>query len=139
MFNVDTSAERQTRFKSWLGANRAPVAIGTGLAIQFLATWWAEAPVVTGMALVALGATISVIGRFERAATRPLFAAANLFVYLNLYLLFVAAVTHAAMNGPQDGLTFWQGLDFGASVLPMAAVIRVSFKTLAAGGDARTP
>jgi hypothetical protein len=112
--------------------------IGTGLAIQFGATWWDQAPVVTGMALVALGATLAVIGRLQRAATLPLVAAANLFVYLSLYLLFITALTHAAMSGPQNGLTFWQGLDFGVSVLPIAAAVKVSLKALAGGGDVRS-
>ena len=115
-----------------------PTLIAAGLTTLLIATWWPAAPIVTGMALVALGATATTIARFQEAAALPLATAVSVFVYLSLYLLFVAAVRHAAMIGPQNGLSIYQGLDFGASVMPMALAVRISWRAIAACKDAPT-
>jgi hypothetical protein len=88
-------------------------------------------PVVSAMAMVALGATMATIDRFRGTAALRAGVSAHLFAYASLYFLFVGAVCHAAMAGPQNGLTFLQGLDFGASAVLMTLVVRRGVATLA--------
>lgn len=117
-------------------ARTGPLLIGAGLGLLFIASRWAAAPLATGMAFVALGATIATIARFRRMVSLPMVAAANLFVYSSLYLLFVAAVWHAAVSGPRGRLAFVQGLDLGVSAMVMAVAVCLSVRSIAAKWDA---
>ena len=131
---------RQIKLFATVPAERAgrsaPAFIAAGLAILLTATWWPAMPVVTAMALVALGATATTIARLRGAAAFRTLMAAHLFVYVSLYLLFVGAVCHAALTGPQDGLTFLQGLDLGVSAAVMMLVARLSLAVVDGGEDA---
>jgi hypothetical protein len=91
-------------------------------------------PVVTAMAIVALGATGATVGRSRTSSAAITVIAGHLFVYVNLYLLFVGAVCHAAVQGPETGVSFLQALDMGVSVVPMALVVRKSLTAI--GGRA---
>jgi hypothetical protein len=119
-----------------LPARRAPVLIAVGFLVLLAGACWPAMPVVTGMALVALGASVATAHQLRSAPISCVVIAAHLFVYLNLYLLFVGAVCHAATQAPQDGLTLLQNLDLGGSVVPMALVVRRSVAAIAGGGDA---
>jgi hypothetical protein len=113
-----------------------PTLIAIGLALLIAAAMWPVAPATTGFSLVTLGATGALINRLRASRVLPTAMAAHLLVYVSLYLLFVGAVTHAAMNGPRDGLSFLQGLDFGVSAGLMAMAARVGLATLVRSGDA---
>ena len=113
---------------------RAPALIAVGFAVLLASTWWTQAPVVTAMALVALGATSATTALRRTATTTSVVTAVHLFIYLNLYFLFVGAVCHAATLA--GGVTFLSGLDFGASVVPMAIMVRRSLAVIGGGGDA---
>ncbi len=117
-------------------AQYGPAVMVVGLAVLIVVTWSPVVPVITPLALVALGTTATTVARLHgAAAVRPLIAL-HLFVYTSLYLLFIGAVCHASMAGPRDGLTILQGLDFGASVAPMAYAVRMCLAAMAGGGDA---
>jgi hypothetical protein len=109
--------------------------LATGLAMLLVAALMPGMPTVSAMALVALGATMATIDRFRGTAALRASVAAHLFVYASLYFLFVGAVCHAAMAGPQNGLTFLQGLDFGISAMLMTLAVRMGVVTLALDDD----
>jgi hypothetical protein len=124
---------RQTFFhRSAIG----PASIALGIANLSAAACWPGLPVVTAMALVALGATLTMTlhwGQISRL--RPL-VAIHAAVYANLYLIFVGAVCHAALAGPNRGLSLPQSIDLLASVAPMAVAARLVMVTLSGNGDA---
>lgn len=113
-----------------------PNLIAIGLAILIAAACWHAIPATTGFTLVALGATGALINQLRVSARLPIAISAHLFVYVSLYLLFVGAVAHSAMTGPQDGLSFLQGLDFGISAGLMTLAVRMALASIAGGGDA---
>jgi hypothetical protein len=88
------------------------------------------------MSIVALGATLAVVARFDHADRfRPIIAV-HAVTYANLYLVFVGAVCHAALTGPRHGLSWLQGLDLLVSVAPMVMAARLALAALA-GGESR--
>ena len=113
-----------------------PVAMGAGLVLLGIATWWPAVPVVTAMACVALGATDVTLTRFRRTAAIVPIVLLHALTYTGLYALFVGAVCHAATTGPRDGLSFLQTLDLGASAGVMMRVLWLSMAPIAGGGDA---
>jgi hypothetical protein len=97
---------------------------------------WSSLPVLSGMSLIALGAMIEANARFGHISRlRPL-VAIHAAVYANLYLIFVGAVCHAALAGPNRGLSLLQSIDLVASVAPMAVAARLVMETLSGSGDA---
>jgi hypothetical protein len=118
-----------------LMATRGPVLIAVGLCVLLSGMNEAALPPVTGMACVALGATLATISRFNGSRLLSAAAAAHLLIYASLYSLFVGAVFHTVVeSGPK--LSFIQSLDIGLSILPMYAAVRVSCAAIAAGADA---
>ena len=113
-----------------------PTPIAIGLAILIAAAWGPAMPVTTGMALVALGATGSLVSQLQGSPRLRFAVAVHVGIYAGLYLLFVGAVAHSAMTGPQNGLSFLQGLDFGLSAGLMTLAARMSIAALSEGGDA---
>jgi hypothetical protein len=112
----------------------APALIAIGFVVLLAGAWWSVVPVVTAMAVIALGATGVTANRRHTSPAFCVVIAVHLFVYLSLYFLFVGAVCHAAIQAPPGGLTFLQGLDLAVSVVPMALVVRRSLAAM--GGDA---
>jgi hypothetical protein len=110
----------------WAGLVPGPTLIAAGLGVLMAAAWLPAMPVTTGAALVALGATGAVVRQFRTSAHLRIALAAHLFVYVSLYLIFVGAVTHAALAGPRNGLSFLKGLDFGMSAGLMLLVVKLS-------------
>jgi hypothetical protein len=100
------------------------------------AAWCPAVPVVTAMALIALGATAVVIDRCRRAAAWRGVAALHLTVYTSLYLLFVGAMYHAAFTATQDGFTLLQRIDLAASAAIMVLVVRLSLAVVTRNSDA---
>ncbi len=116
-------------------ARHGPVLIGLGLAIQIMAAWWPFAPVVTGMSLVALGATGATIAWLNRSGWPRLLLLPHLAIYAALYILFIGALWHAASQGPQHSWQLSQWLDVALSIWPMAAAFNLAL--LAATGRVR--
>lgn len=107
--------------------------IAAGLAVLSMAAVMPLAPVATGLACTALGATRATLARSYRPGRRPYVLAAHLFIYANLYVLLLGAVFHAAATGSAGGLEWPRTLDVICSLLPMAVAIGTA---LAGLGDA---
>jgi hypothetical protein len=114
-------------------AQAAPALIGSGLALVVAQLCWPVFPGVSGMALIALGATTSTIAR--KATSSRAFIALHLFVYASLYLLFIGAICDAANRGPGE-VSILQMVDFGASAAVMALVVRTCVAAIIGGEDA---
>jgi hypothetical protein len=108
-----------------------PFWIAAGIALLLAASCWPGLPVLTSVAMVALGASLAVVARFGHAGRfRPLIAV-HAVVYANLYLVFVGAVCHAALTGPRHGLSWLQGVDLLVSVVLMVVAARLALGALA--------
>ena len=81
-------------------------------------------PLISAMALVAWGATAALGSRMANSPFVGTAMVVHLFVYLSLYLVFVGAVIHAAISGPQSGIGAPLILDCGTSAVLMTMVIR---------------
>ena len=124
-----------TRARIELHEGRGATRIALGLAVLLASAYWPALPVMTGMALIALGATFAVVSRFRCSPVRRHLFAAHLFVYSTLYLLFVGAVLHAVMARPGNGLSLSQGLDLVLSIVLIVAATRIVLMAIAGDGD----
>jgi hypothetical protein len=113
-----------------------PVLIAVGLGLLIADGYCRAMPVISAVAIIALGATRVVGLRFGNSPARQALVAAHLVVYSSLYLLFVGAVIHAAFVKPAAGLSILQAMDLTTSALPIIASIRIALGSIAAGGDA---
>jgi hypothetical protein len=113
-----------------------PAMIAVGLIFLVANCYYSTIPVTSGMALIALGATLAVVSRFRRSPALPAVIVAHLLVYLSLYLLFVGAVLHAAFAKPTGGLSFLQSLDLAMSVGPMVGAVRIAIGLITGRGGA---
>lgn len=101
--------------------------IAGGLIVLLAATLTPLAPIATGFACIALGATQATLARTQRSNRRTYILAVHMGVYANLYVLLLGAVCHAAAAGTAGGVAWLRGLDVSASLLPMALAIRTAF------------
>jgi hypothetical protein len=128
-----------TRFSNWLAnteTTSGPRIVAIGLAIVIAAAWMPAAPIVTGISLIALGATCATRERFRGADVLRMAMAGHVVIYGGLYVLFVGAVCHALPASASDEMRLAQALDIGASVVPMSVVLRQSLAAIFGGGDA---
>ncbi len=112
-----------------------PVWIAAGLTILICGEWWPLMPITTGLAFIAMGSTGALINQLRGSTKLLATVAAHIIVYVSLFLLFVGAISHAAMSGPQDGLSFFQGLDFGVGAGLMVLSTRMSLEAMAWDAD----
>jgi hypothetical protein len=112
---------------AWKGPER----IGVGVAILLLNGLWPAVPVVTAMALVALGATAVTLKRFGDAPQGALIVALNLLVYCGLYAIFVCASLHQISLRPDHRPGVLALLDLATSVGPMTIAVQHSLQVLA--------
>jgi hypothetical protein len=121
----------------WLRNHESgPGLIAVGL-ILLLANGYSQAiPAITGMSLIALGATLAIASRFRRSSALPAVIVAHMLVYLSLYLLLGGAILHAAFAKSATGLSLLQSLDLAMSVGPIVGAIRIAIGAIAEGGDA---
>ena len=113
--------------------------MAAGLAVLIAAAWLPDLPVLSAMALVALGATAATIGQLANHRLAAQLLVAHLCVYGGLYALFVGAVWHAVSFGPQPGWRLGEYLDLTGSLCIMILAARwVTVATLrhVRGGDA---
>ena len=109
---------------------KGPEWIGVGVAILLLNGLWPAVPVVTAMALVALGATAVTLKGFGDAPQGTLIVAFNLLVYCGLYAIFVGASLHQFSLRPDHRPGVLTLFDLATSVWPMAIVIQRSLSAL---------
>jgi hypothetical protein len=112
-----------------------PALIAAGLGVLLSAAWWPTAPLVSAMALLALGATGATLARFGTSPGFPTILAVHVVVYAGLYVLFVGATLHTATRS--GGVEWWRAADLAASFWPMIAASRLSFAALRHGQAAR--
>jgi hypothetical protein len=117
-------------------SKHGPAMIAVGLIVIVANAYYPPVPVLTGMALIALGATLVVVSRFRRSPALPAVIVTHLLVYFSLYLLLVGAILHAAFAKSATGLSFLQSLDLAMSVGPIVGAVRIAFGSIAGGGDA---
>jgi hypothetical protein len=117
-------------------SKHGPAMIAVGLICLFANSYSSAIPVTSGMALIALGATLAVVSRFRQSPALPAVIVAHLLVYLSLYLLLVGAVLHAAFAQSTTGLNLLQSLDLAMSVGPIGGAVRIAIGSIAGGGDA---
>jgi hypothetical protein len=98
--------------------------IGCGLAVLIAAAWISALPVVTGMAVLVLGATNATLSRFRDAPTAGPVLYLHTVTYVGLYALFIGAMLHAAASHPTSGLALVTSLDIAASSVPMAIALK---------------
>jgi hypothetical protein len=96
--------------------------IAAGLSVLLAAAWWPVLPAVTGMAIVALGATEATLARFRGSPALLPVLVVHLAVYGGLYALFVGAMLHAAAQA-DAGIGLAAAIDLTASIWPAAIAI----------------
>jgi hypothetical protein len=101
--------------------DRAPGWIGLGLTLVLCSFAWPLAPVGSGLAFVALGATQAMQARLQQAQVSAAWLVVHTLVYASLYALFVGAALHAALPA---GLGVWRAFDLAASAVLMTIIVR---------------
>lgn len=102
----------------------APALIGAGLLLLFASVSWPMLPVVTGMALIALGATGATVARFRGTQALVPVIVLHVAIYGGLYVLFVGATLHAAARN-DAGIGLPAAIDLAASLGPVTAALCV--------------
>ena len=97
----------------------APRLIVAGLVVLVAAVCWPALPVVTGMALVALGASLATVERFRGTPLAAPVLIGHLATYGAMYVLFVGAVLHAASR-TSGGIGWAIAIDLAISIWPLA-------------------
>jgi hypothetical protein len=101
-----------------------PTWITIGLAIMIVGAFYPDAPMVTAIGFVALGATdVIVLRRHEPSSVLPTVLLHGI-TYALLYALFIGARLHSPASAAASPLTLLTALDLAASMLPMAIALR---------------
>jgi hypothetical protein len=104
-----------------LNARWAPTLIAIGLAQLAAGIAWPTVPIVTALALVALGATLATIDRFRTSPVLPPVLLLHSAVYGSLYILFIGASFDAAMRA--DAPMGWPSVVDLAVSMPLAVAV----------------
>lgn len=91
---------------------------------MILAAWLPIVPVVTGMAMIALGSTELTLARFRDAAVFVPALLLHATTYALLYVLFVGAQVHTSRMAPLTSISDLAILDLAISIVPMAIVLK---------------
>ena len=100
-----------------------PLWVGAGLMLMIAGALFPNAPIVTGIALIALGTTEVVISRQSASPRSAGILLLHGTTYAMLYVLFVGARLHTpgGLSAPLSQLTM---LDLFVSTIPMAVACR---------------
>ena len=101
-----------------------PALLAVGMSILFLGICFPGLPAITGMSLVALGATEVTLRRFRGTCVLVPVMLIHSTTYGGLYAVFVGSALHAVTLSTAAGLGMTTLLDLAASTLPAAAVVR---------------
>jgi len=105
-------------------ARRGEAYIGLGLVVLIIASWWPNAPFVTAVAIISLGATEITLTRFrDKSALLPV-AVLHGVAYTGLYGLFIGASLHTHAATPSASASGLATLDLIASTFPMAIALK---------------
>jgi hypothetical protein len=96
-------------------AAAGPRLIAIGLAILIAATWIPSLPVLTAMAVLALGATYATLVRFRRSPLLLSVLLIHAATYATLYLLFVGATLPLGVTATSRQLGLVNVLDLSVS------------------------
>jgi hypothetical protein len=107
-------------------------AIAGGLAILTAAMLWPGVPVVTAVALVALGATSVTLGRFRRTAGIVPATFVHLAIYGGLYAIFLGASLDLAATRPTTTLEVALFVDIVISIVPLGLAVQRAWCDLVA-------
>ena len=108
-------------------ASHGPAWILLGLCVLLSAACWPAAPIVTGMAIVALGATCAMLARVRRSAAHLPLMLLHLAMYGSLWAIFVGAALHAAHARSGPRLEVLTVLDVVLSIVPMLTAVRLAW------------
>jgi hypothetical protein len=106
--------------------------IATGLIVLLAAASWPNLPVVTGMALVALGASLATVERFRGASLAAPVLFGHLATYGAIYVLFAGAALHAASR-TAGGIGWVVAIDLTISIWPLAIATALVIDALREG------
>jgi hypothetical protein len=115
-----------------LPADMPALLIGAGLATLLASTWIPTLPVITALAVLALGATYATIARFRRSPALMPVLLLHAITYTALYGLFIGATFHAAASVGQS-IGVWHALDLVASALVMTITLQRTGDVLSRG------
>jgi hypothetical protein len=116
--------------KTLSGAVRGEIGIGLGLVILIAAAWWPDAPLVTAIAIIALGATDAMVSRFRGSTMAWPIMALHGTIYMMLYVLFVGARIHVPATALTPGVGRLSMLDLIASAYPMSIALKRIWSSL---------
>jgi hypothetical protein len=100
-----------------------PLFIAVGLGVLLAAAWLPTLPVISSMALLAIGATRATLARFRGTPALLPVMLVHLAAYGGLYALYIGATFHEAATGDAPGLGLFQAADITASALLMGIVM----------------
>jgi hypothetical protein len=103
-------------------AFRGPLVIAIGLGVLLVASWLPAVPVISSMALLAVGATSVTLARFRGTSALLPVMLVHSATYGGLYVLYFGATLHKAATGDASGLGLFQAADMTASILLMGIV-----------------
>jgi hypothetical protein len=98
--------------------------IAVGMTLLGLAMCWPNLPVITAVALVALGATEVTLARYGGTRMAAAVLLLHAATYGGLYALFIGATLAAAATSPAGGISVSTVLDLSFSTIPAAAALR---------------
>src|SRR6476660_9258823 len=111
-------------------ARRGEAYIGLGLVVLIIASWWPNAPFVTAVAIISLGATEITLARFRNKSTLLPVAVLHSVAYTGLYGLFIGASLHTHAATPSASVSELATLDLIASAFPMAIALKRIWSSL---------
>jgi hypothetical protein len=107
-----------------------PALICIGLVILLAAAYSPSAPVVTAMAIIALGSTEVIVARFRNSTAALPFLVLHGITYLLLYSLFAGARLHLRTAASTPSLNALFMLDLAASAILMTVALSRIFNRL---------
>jgi hypothetical protein len=111
-------------------ARRGEAYIGLGLVVLIAGSWWPNAPCVTAVAIISLGATEITLARFRNKSTLLPVAVLHGVAYTGLYGLFIGASLHTHLATPSASASGLATLDLIASTFPMAMALKQIWASL---------
>ena len=108
----------------------ATALIGVGLLTLIVSAFWPSAPVVTAMAIIALGATGVTLARFQGNAALLTIVILHSLTYATLYAVFIGATLNSTHQHSASNFAIWNTLDLTLSVFPMVVLLRRIYHAL---------
>jgi hypothetical protein len=119
MLDASSSSQRHP-----IHAAAGPQLIAIGLAILIVATWIPSLPVLTAMAVLALGTTYATLVRFRYSPLLAPVLVIHAATYATLYALFVGALFHASARAASPQFSLVDALDLFLSWLFLVVAAR---------------